>query len=731
MANDMDPSAYAESLRRSLISDLFEGEDLDGDADDGADGDYTIGEFTVGTGALSLQGVEQDLEEFADHEVIRGILEHGRVLKEYTRDIDDKLRQAELESIQDYIQESDSMVALHDQIKACDSILGGMENLLGTFQSELGRVSEEIRTLQIQSNSMSTKLKNRRAAECKLGSFVEHITISEDLVHNVLEHEINEDYLEYLLLLDKKLKFVSEDETAASSQAKRDLDPALQKLRIKALAKVREFLLQKVYQLKRPKTNVQIIQTSVLLKFRHFCRFLRQHGPDMYEEVRGDHMFQLGERASVLNASSQAAIIPHMAEYEGKKFPYEVVFRNVHKLLMDTATSEFFFALDFFGDESVWRELLAPIIAVVEQDLAAAVQEQWDVLSLLLMVHIAHDLRKAMAKKKVPCMDDYLDRIQLLLWPRCKVVFDAHLHSLRSGTEKALFVNESTHPHYVTRRYAAMTSSMLQLMAEYDSEDDSVFKAQTFYDMTERLWREVHALLLRLSNMFKERRTGIIFLIVNYSHISSVLKQAASEGGDSSSSVPSSSSSGSGMGGGGSGAAAQRGGQGRDSTSGSLQGAGAGGQVGAAGIGRTGLNALKECDEQLHSCMGLYVEDQLGGSFREMVEFVKKAEQQHKRSAVADGSPIPGFGPAQASPILHDFGARWMSALESMTKEVLGQFEGTSCGRDVLQASMTQLLKYYTRMLELLKRQGPEGHLLAKEAVNIPSIMYEVKRITR
>lgn len=120
MANDMDPSAYAESLRRSLISDLFEGEDLDGDIDDSADADYTIGEFTTGSGALSLQGVEQDLEEFADHEVIRGILEHGRVLKEYTRDIDDKLRQAELESIQDYIQESDSMVALHDQVCVLD-----------------------------------------------------------------------------------------------------------------------------------------------------------------------------------------------------------------------------------------------------------------------------------------------------------------------------------------------------------------------------------------------------------------------------------------------------------------------------------------------------------------------------------------------------------------------------------------------------------------------------------
>jgi hypothetical protein len=40
---------------------------------------------------------------------------------------------------------------------------------------------------------------------------------------------------------------------------------------------------------------------------------------------------------------------------------------------------------------------------------------------------------------------------------------------------------------------------------------------------------------------------------------------------------------------------------------------------------------------------------------------------------------------------------------------------------------MTQLLLYYTRMLELLKRQGPEGTALAREAVNIPAIMYEIK----
>lgn len=40
---------------------------------------------------------------------------------------------------------------------------------------------------------------------------------------------------------------------------------------------------------------------------------------------------------------------------------------------------------------------------------------------------------------------------------------------------------------------------------------------------------------------------------------------------------------------------------------------------------------------------------------------------------------------------------RWKDAIETMHREVTAQFAETSCGRDVLQASMTSLLKYYTR----------------------------------
>ena len=50
----------------------------------------------------------------------------------------------ELDSIQDYVAESDNLVALQQQIRDCDGILGKMESLLGGFQSDLGKISSEV-----------------------------------------------------------------------------------------------------------------------------------------------------------------------------------------------------------------------------------------------------------------------------------------------------------------------------------------------------------------------------------------------------------------------------------------------------------------------------------------------------------------------------------------------------------------------------------------------------------
>jgi len=67
-------------------------------------------------------GLEQEIDDLLDHEVVKGILHQGCEVEEYAMEVEKKLRAVELDSIQDYILESDTLVELHDQARLCDSI---------------------------------------------------------------------------------------------------------------------------------------------------------------------------------------------------------------------------------------------------------------------------------------------------------------------------------------------------------------------------------------------------------------------------------------------------------------------------------------------------------------------------------------------------------------------------------------------------------------------------------
>ena len=94
----------ATAQNRRTPAELEEGADLD------------LGDLDITTAQISLAGVEEQLEHFANHDVLKAILDQGCDPKEYGEQYEAKLRQAELESIQDYITESDNLVELHDQV---------------------------------------------------------------------------------------------------------------------------------------------------------------------------------------------------------------------------------------------------------------------------------------------------------------------------------------------------------------------------------------------------------------------------------------------------------------------------------------------------------------------------------------------------------------------------------------------------------------------------------------
>ncbi|XP_074316075.1 vacuolar protein sorting-associated protein 52 A-like isoform X1 [Silene latifolia] len=708
----------ADIASANQVMDVSNGGDVDGQMDvidlGAFVGDLSFDEDLL-SDDVSLEGLEHELEECKDDDVVANILSKGIKLRDYTKTVEKNLREVELDSIQDYITESDNLLSLHDQIRDCDIILSQMESLLSGFQAEIGSISSDIKVLQEKSMDMGLKLKNRKVAESKLAKFVEDIIIPPRMVDVIVDGEVNDEYMRTLEILSKKLKFVVTDSVVNTSMALKDVQPELEKLRLKAVSKVFEFIVQKLYALRKPKTNIQILQQSVLLKYKYVIYFLKEHGKEVYTEVRAAYIdtmnkvlsahfrayiqsleksqldiatssdligieaggggtglfstrreplknrssvFALGDRINILKEIDQPALIPHIAEASSQKYPYEVLFRSFHKLLIDTASSEYIFCGDFFGEESSFNEIFAGPLAVIDEHFSAVLSNSFDAIGLMLMIRLTHQHRLIMSRRRIPCLDSYLDKVNISLWPRFKMVFDMHLSSLRSANVKTLW-EDDVHPHYVMRRYAEFTASLIHLNVEYGD-------GQLEMNL-ERLRMAVFDLIMKLSTQFHKSKLQSVFLINNYDMTISVLKEADPHGG----------------------------------------------------------KVQIHFEEVLKSQTTIFVEELLLEHFGDLIKFVKiRASEDPKSSSE---KPITV---ADVEPLVKDFGSRWKDAIELMHKDVITSFSNFLCGMDILRASLTQLLLYYTRLTECIKKV-PGGSSLNKDLVSIQLIIHEIRKYTR
>ncbi|XP_010525606.1 PREDICTED: vacuolar protein sorting-associated protein 52 A isoform X2 [Tarenaya hassleriana] len=653
-----------------------------------------------GSEDVSLEGLQQELEECESDEVVSNILCSGAKLRDYAKGVENNLRKVELDSI---------------QIRDCDSILSQMESLLSGFQEEIGSISSDIKILQEKSMDMGLRLKNRRVAESRLAKFVEDIIVPPKMIDIIVDGEVNEDYIRTLEILSKKLKFIEMDPVVKCSKSLRDVEPELEKLRQKAISKVYDFIVQKLIALRKPKTNIQILQQSVLLKYKYIISFLKEHGKEVFMNVRAAYVdtmnkvlsahfrayiqaleklqldiaessdligietrstglfsivrepmknrsavFALGERINILKEIDQPALIPHIAEASSIKYPYEVLFRSLHKLLMDTATSEYIFCDDFFGEESIFYEIFSGPFGVIDEQFHLVLSNCYDAIGLMLMIRVIHHHQLVMTRRRIPCLDSYLDKVNLCLWPRFKLVFDLHLSSLRNANVKTLW-EDDIHPHYVMRRYAEFTASLIHLNVEYgDGQLDLNL---------ERLRMAVDDLILKLAKLFPKPKQQIVFLINNYDMTIAVLKEAGQDGG----------------------------------------------------------KIQMHFEELLKSNSSFFVEELLVEHFSDLIKFVKS------RASAEDSSSNPerSITVAEVEPLVKDFGSRWKMAIEMMHKDIITSFSNFLCGMEILRAALTQLLLYYTRLTDCIKKIDGASSALNKDLVSISSIMFEIRKYSK
>ncbi|PVD21732.1 hypothetical protein C0Q70_17532 [Pomacea canaliculata] len=692
-----------------------------------------LGELDLTSEDFLLDEVDSHIQQNLEDEIVKEALNKGVDLRQYSKQVERELLEVENASIQDYIKESQNIASLHSQIAACDGILERMEQMLNGFQSDLSSISTEIQSLQDQSIAMNIKLKNRQAIRGELSQYVDEMVIPESMISHILETPVTEDeFKEQLHELNHKIKFVKE-QAFRDARACGDVKDILERLKVKALAKIREFLLQRIYAFRKPMANYQIPQNT-LLKFRIFNEFLMTNERHVAKEVRDEYVdtmskvyysyfksyssrlmklqfeevatrddlmgvedtakkdilvpynssffsskpqlknrstvFTLGNRGDVLTTGlEEPVIIPHAAAKNETRYTFEMLFRSLHFALMDNCCREYLFLCDFFI-----------VSGTGAQSLFDAIFGKTLTMFMKQMEEYVGDSYDSIAMfLSVHIVYRYRAIMAKRGIPCLDRYWEALLNTMWPRFEYILHLNIQS-VHHATLR--GVFGSHCGRGPDVPSERVGRVLGQ--------LQAEVENFVLKMAAQFQQRREQLIFLINNYDMMLAVLVERTSE----------------------------------DS---------------------------KEAEvirDLLTARTGEYVEEVLAPHFGGMITFVRDCEN------LVDKGQLDTFANQEkrVQQIIRGFNNDWKKALETINQEVMRAFTNFKNGtqilqfnnyaeqqlgvlmfpaasdRRLLQGALTQLIQYYHRFQKVMS-QGPFRSMQVRnELINIHHVMVEVKR---
>ncbi|WAR60928.1 hypothetical protein PtB15_13B179 [Puccinia triticina] len=284
---------------------------------------------------------------------------------------------------------------LQAEIKTSGELLDLLSELLAHFQADLSSVSTSIAELQGRSKLIENRLEGRRSLERKLSPYISSTVIPPSLISTIMSTEPNEAWLTAIEELEIRLVSLR-----TSSFEKRPIDTSdhvADKLRLVAAHKIRSFFISALSPFRVSiTTNLQVTQSSFLLKYRPLFAFLQRHSARIANEVQKAYIgtarwyfetsFRRYVRAlekikargwvkvglvgdaqsspTVLDDSvvSQSKLdgadvtLAYLAEDSSFQQPPEALFRSLSLVAIDNAISEWSFANHFFGQPSLGIE---------------------------------------------------------------------------------------------------------------------------------------------------------------------------------------------------------------------------------------------------------------------------------------------------------------------------------------------------------------------------------------
>ncbi|KAF8663429.1 hypothetical protein AX16_000999 [Volvariella volvacea WC 439] len=283
-----------------------------------------------------------------------------------------------------YHNKAREFVELHEQVQTSVNLLDSLESFLSTFQKDLSAVSGQISELQDRSKDIDNRLRSRRRIEKPLSNLITDLTIPPSLAKTILDTEVSEQWNEAIEDFERRMETVK---SRTRVKAARDLSEVAEGLRIVAATKLRSFFLALFQPIRSSvTTNMQVMQTSIILKYAPLFSFLQRQAPNVAQELQRSYIgaarvyYETGfrryarsltavkartiEKFTLITAKEESPIDPqrlahasidgpgvtlsYMADDRNHKEPLEALWRSLLLVFMDNATSEYAFIAEFF-----------------------------------------------------------------------------------------------------------------------------------------------------------------------------------------------------------------------------------------------------------------------------------------------------------------------------------------------------------------------------------------------
>ncbi|EAY07005.1 Vps52 / Sac2 family protein [Trichomonas vaginalis G3] len=460
---------------------------------------------------------EQDISMFASVPSVAEVLANGNDLGKIYEQIGKQLEAAETSAINDYLQQLEDAAKIAAELDQSGKALAAIQELLEKFKKSLGNLSTEICTLQDKSETLTTKLGNRKNFENKYGEFTQSITLTRNFISTIMQNDVNANYVSAVEELHKKIQYIKSKD-GYSTKAAQEITLPLDKLRVIASNNIRNWFVNIMNEMKETYGTEQVAIQHKMLKCKPFIIFLKHHSSD-YEQSARDYysqimsriylenfkmltyrlkrqmsqssvtrenisglttsgfffmqtkkiigemtnFFCLGDRIKLLNE-----ILSPPQPFGDGVYPVESFFRSLYQTLIDTVTMEYKFSLEFFENETVSAIIFSETYKYLETFFDDLFNKINDPICIILLLRFVISFSNEMQRRKIDKVNNHLQNLTNKLTNRFQRIISDNVNAIKSVDPNMLVENNAS-PHLalaMTRRYSEFLKSMVQLLDE-------------------------------------------------------------------------------------------------------------------------------------------------------------------------------------------------------------------------------------------------------------------------